>query len=83
MENNEEIKKEEITITDWELVDPLELIKAIDETMKSIEKKKKKSEIYNLLFLIRQNMFMIAGLIKMSGNGTFSKLKDEIKRLYS
>ena len=75
-------KKEETNIIkDWELVDPLELIKAIDETMELLEKnnlkqKDVKENLYNILFLIRQNMFMITGLIKITG---VDKVKAAIK----
>jgi len=68
-------------IEDWEFVDPLTLIKAIDETMNLIEgaklsKRELTEQIYNLLFLVRHNTMLMMGFIKIMGE---EKIKKAIK----
>ena len=64
-------KDDEIKIANWEYVEPLILIKAIDETMEILELKLKDNSdelieyIYNLHFLVRSNLLMIMTLIKL------------------
>jgi len=74
---------QEDKIEDWEFVEPLTLIKAIDETMNIIEneklsKKELTGQIYNLLFLVRHNTMLMIGFIKILGEEKIKKvIKDQ------
>lgn len=72
-------KEKEDKIEDWEVVDPLEIIKAIDKTMNMVENAKLsnddlKEQVYNLLFMIRQNTMYITGFIKILGEGKVKEI---------
>ena len=83
MENKEEIK-----IEDWEFIEPIEIVKAIDETMKMVENAKLsnealKEQVYNILFMVRQNTMYITGFIKLLGKGKVEDIMKNTQGLYS
>ena len=73
------------------MVDPLELVKGIDETMEIMTKddfdfdlENSKELIYNLLFLARCSLlFNVAITKKFNVKGIEKEIKKEIEKLYT
>ena len=79
-----------VKIKNYEMVDPLDLVKGIDETMDIIKKddfdfnlENSKELIYNLLFLSRCSLLFNVAITKILNlKNVEENIKKEIEKLY-